>query len=183
MKMKQIRKKEILIRDQDRIISKIFPTFCMTRLSFPQVFRYDEDKTEDEIHFNFYEGTALRTSYMSENDEFFDLLIKDNVERRIWNVPEMISAVKFHNEVIRQQGFVLDQSTIKIGNASFYDETIGIAKNYDGNMLYMIIFEYLKKFLQAEARKPNLKEVFSTIDKVLSNINSNGKNLLRPKIK
>lgn len=175
--------KERILREQDKWISKIFPTKCLTRISFPRSFIPDENKTEDETHFNFYEGTALRCAYIDDNDMFFDLIVKDNVERRIWNTQNMTDAIAFHNNVVRHTGFVLDASMIKLGSATFYTEEIGIAKNYDGNMLYMVISDYINKFLNKSDKRPNVGEIFATIQKILLHLSPSGKNLLKPKVK
>lgn len=162
-------------------ISIIDPVKSLINMRFPLNFQPQEEKSEDETHFNFLEGLALRYAHADSYERSFALIPIDGVEERLWNVEEMHKVTYLHNDKMRKYRFAPDGYSA-IGDSMFINNKIGLGKNFDGCLLFETVKSYLFKFYPLSVRYTvDLNIIFESIKRILTSLSPDGVNKLIPK--
>lgn len=179
----QVEKDQLLIADlrfQEKCVSTIKPFRSLLRIKFPSQFEPDEKKSEDEKHFSFFDGIALKHAYCDKNCQDFSLIVRDVEEVRLWNLEEFSKAFQIHNEFTRQIFYAAENTDT---NKRFLCKDLGLKSDFDGMIFYSAVWDYASKFypFSNSSRRPEYREIISFIRRILAEILPTGKNKLLPK--
>lgn len=177
--MSDEQKSEIL-RHTERWIKTINPSKCLVGVDFPLHFHPYPDKSEDSSHFSFLDGVALRPAYRKVDSHMFNLIIEDNITMRLWNTKLLAKVMDNHNQVIRLINYTLSYDPY-FGSSKYIDPELGIAKNFDGNVLFNTLSDYLYKFAPYSGRfYPANDVILSLATMILCQITPSGKSAIKP---
>ena len=95
----------------------------------------------------------------------------------------MSEAITQHNELIRFNYYFipyLSKEAQTPDDIKFFDKSLGLIKNFDGNIFYITIDNYLNKFspFSNSPESPTFENVIAVIEKILTSITKDGNNKL-----